>query len=61
MLSVNEIPLIFEALIFIFLISSREEDNRSAREVKRGDVVKKLDSRFTMYVDSFLFESIIVL
>jgi hypothetical protein len=47
-------------LFLFFLISSREKGNRSAREVERGKVVKKLDSRFTMYVDSFLLGSITV-
>jgi hypothetical protein len=41
-------------LFLFFLISFREEGIRSARAVKRREVVKKLDSRFTMYVDSFL-------
>jgi hypothetical protein len=35
-------------LSLFFLISSREEGNKSTREVERGDVVKKFDLRFTM-------------
>jgi excinuclease UvrABC ATPase subunit len=35
-------------LSLFFLIFSREGGRRSAGEVKRGKVVKKLDSRFTI-------------
>jgi hypothetical protein len=42
-------------LSLFFLISSRERGNKSAGEVESGKVVKKLDSKFTMYVVSFLF------
>jgi hypothetical protein len=47
-------------LSLFFLISSKERGNRSVGEVERGEVVKKLDSRFTMYIDLFLLESITV-
>jgi hypothetical protein len=42
-------------LSLFFLISSKKGGSRSAGEVESGKVVKKLDSRFTMYVASFLF------
>jgi hypothetical protein len=45
-------------LSLFFLISFREEGNRFTGTVKREKIVKKLDSRFTMYVDSFLLGSI---
>jgi hypothetical protein len=47
-------------LSLFFLISLRKGGRRSAEEVERGDVVKKFDSRLTMYVDSFLLESMTV-
>jgi hypothetical protein len=47
-------------LFLFFLSSSKDEESKSAREVESGKVVKKLDSRFIMYVDSFLLGSVTV-
>jgi hypothetical protein len=47
-------------LSLFFLSSSKEDESRSAGAVERGKVVKKLDSRLTMYVDSFLLKSFTV-
>jgi uncharacterized membrane protein len=52
--------LFLKYLSLFFLIFSREKGNRSARKVERREVVKKLDSRFTMYVDLFLLGSMTV-
>jgi hypothetical protein len=48
-------------LSLFFLISSREKGNRSTGKVERRKIVKKLDSRFTMYMDLFLLGSMTVL
>jgi hypothetical protein len=47
-------------LSLFFLISSKEKSTRSVGKLERRKIVKKLDSRFTMYVDSFVLESITV-
>jgi hypothetical protein len=53
-----KVSSVFETFIFVLFNLFKEEDSRSAGVVKRGKVVKKLDSRLTMYVDSFLLGSI---
>jgi hypothetical protein len=44
-------------LSLFFLSSFKDGESKSAGEVERGEVVKKFDSRLTVYVDSFLLVS----